>query len=151
MCRRNTYYSYPLHFFVPLRVLRASREHLCRLRRVVRLKVGEIESPRFTKSKIRLSEAHDPVAQFHRKAAPIQILQRERSRGGELFFEHLFEPGNEFARVAFHRVFEVQAQAARIPVGGADQGPGAVDEEQLRMVERRWRQMYPATPAHDLR
>src|SRR5712671_6977714 len=85
-------------------------------------------------SEVRLRQPGDAVSQLDGEAAPFEIGQRQ-SPGARLFrVEHRVELVCELGRVALDRVFEVEAQAAGIPVRRADQRPSVVNDEQFRMI-----------------
>ncbi len=68
--------------------------------------------------------------------------------------DFLVEPGVEFCgevgAVAFDVELEVEAQAAGVPVAGADVGPGVVHDEEFGVVEGGWGEPDAAAADEDL-
>src|SRR5690606_35434353 len=68
----------------------------------------------------------------------------------DLEVDQVFDSARQTAAVDFHVQLEIQAQTARVEVGGADQAPGAVDGRQFGMIEIAGGAPYPASRPHDL-
>ena len=60
-------------------------------------------------------------------------------RSGDLLIDDAVYLGRGARAVALHVELEVQPEAAGVPIGAADQAPGAVDGYQLAVIERRAR------------
>src|SRR4051812_1137507 len=65
---------------------------------------------------IRLRQTNNAIAQFHGQAAVFQRLDGEQLGAGDLGIRDLRHAGNQFLRIAFDHILEVQAQTAWVPV-----------------------------------
>src|SRR2546430_6151046 len=88
------------------------------------------------RSEVRRKKASQSVPQLDGQRPRVDFLERELVRGGDARLDQAVEVRAELDAVALHVELEVEPQAARVPVGGAEQRPRAVDHHQLRVVER---------------
>src|SRR5262249_14683635 len=90
--------------------------------------------------KIRLQQPGRAVAQAQGQRIAIELGEGELAvRPGDAA-----DPAREFWVVQLDVQLEVQAKAARVPVGAADQRPRLVDRHQLRVIERTFAEPDPA-------
>src|SRR5437762_10986350 len=82
-------------------------------------------------------EPGDAVAQSSGHAAAVDFLEGYLVGGGNFVSNELFQSLGKLGIVTFKVELKVEAQAARIPIGGAEQDPAAINDHQFRMVEGR--------------
>src|SRR5262245_57549463 len=81
-------------------------------------------------------QPRDAVAHLDRQRPRIDLSERVRARLLDARFHHRVEVRAELDAVALDVELEVEAQAACVPVGRAEQEVGAVHHHQLGVVER---------------
>ena len=84
---------------------------------------------------VRREEAEEGVAEFDGEGAGVDFGEGELAGFGEAGVEDLVEVKGEAGVVGFDAEFEVEAKTAGVPVCGADQRPGVVDEEEFGVIE----------------
>ena len=97
-------------------------------------------SPRFDSSddsKQRDEQPREAVAQFFQDWGGFEGLAGDFAALGAFVPEEFAQAGGEGAIVESDVELEIEAQAARIPVRGADEAPHTVDEEDFRVIKGR--------------
>src|SRR5688500_8407211 len=87
---------------------------------------------------VRQCQAGNAVAKSHPERAAIDVAQGDLAGSAALLGEQRRELAGQLAVVAFEVEFKIEAEAAGVPVGGAEERPDAIHDHDLRVVEG-WR------------
>src|ERR1051326_591075 len=104
----------------------------------------------FSSLQIWHEESRERVAHADAEPTAVDALQRDGPRAPALLLDPLLESRRERAIVALDVELEVQPETARIQVRRPEKRPRAVDDENLRVIERRRRDPHPAPAGQDL-
>jgi hypothetical protein len=86
---------------------------------------------------VREHEAGEAVAEADGEGAGIDVGERDFAGSGAFVVDEAGELCGEGAVVGFDVEFEIEAEAAGVPIGGADEGPDIIDDHEFGMVEGR--------------